>query len=164
MLTRPARGRTGTDLTYAWRESGEQVTDSLEILRTASSFERALPLVPKHEGGWSDDPQDPGGATNLGVTVGTPSLWLGRPATRAEVKALTVAIVAPLYRRRFWDAIQGDALPAGRDHALFDVAVNGGPKRAAIGLQAGARHRRRRQARAPGASGSPLSPRPRPRC
>lgn len=102
---------------------------------SATTFERALALVLTHEGGWSDDPADPGGATNLGVTIGTLSLWLGRPATRAEVRALTPSTVAPLYRRRFWDAIQGDALPAGLDVALFDFAVNSGPKRAVIGLQ-----------------------------
>ncbi|KMO34896.1 hypothetical protein VQ03_22830 [Methylobacterium tarhaniae] len=102
---------------------------------TATTFERALSLVLKHEGGWSDDPADPGGATNLGVTIGTLSLWLGRPATKAEVRALAPSSVAPLYRRRFWDAIQGDALPAGLDYALFDFAVNSGPRRAVIGLQ-----------------------------
>ena len=102
---------------------------------TATNFERALPLVLTHEGGWSDDPHDPGGATNLGVTIGTLSLWLGRPATKTEVRAMTVASVAPLYRQRFWNAIQGDALPAGLDYALFDFAVNSGPRRAVIGLQ-----------------------------
>ncbi|WP_288587442.1 glycoside hydrolase family 108 protein [uncultured Methylobacterium sp.] len=100
-----------------------------------NAFERALPLVLKHEGGWSDDPQDPGGATNLGVTIGTLSLWLGRPATKAEVKALTVATVAPIYRRNYWDAVQADALPPGLGYALFDFAVNSGKKRAVIGLQ-----------------------------
>ena len=101
----------------------------------ASTYERALSLVLKHEGGYVDDAADPGGATNLGVTIGTLSLWLGRSATKAEVKALTVAKVAPIYRQRFWDKIQGDALPAGLDYALFDFAVNSGPKRAIIGLQ-----------------------------
>lgn len=48
----------------------------------AANFERALSLVLKHEGGWSDDPADPGGATNLGVTIGTLSLWLGRRPRR----------------------------------------------------------------------------------
>ncbi|SFF89126.1 glycoside hydrolase family 108 protein [Methylobacterium sp. yr596] len=102
---------------------------------TATTFERALPLVLAHEGGWSDDPADPGGATKLGVTIGTLSLWLGRPATKAEVKALTVATVAPIYRRNYWDAVQADALPPGLGYALFDFAVNSGKKRAVIGLQ-----------------------------
>uniref|UniRef100_UPI002592056E glycoside hydrolase family 108 protein n=1 Tax=uncultured Methylobacterium sp. TaxID=157278 RepID=UPI002592056E len=82
-----------------------------------------------------DDPADPGGATKLGVTIGTLSLWLGRPATKAEVKALTVATVAPIYRRNYWDTVQADALPPGLGYALFDFAVNSGKKRAVIGLQ-----------------------------
>ncbi len=113
----------------------QHLPDNPEITMAASTFERAMTLVLQHEGGWSDDPADPGGATNLGVTIGTLSLGLGRPATREEVRALTPASVAPLYRRRFWDAIQGDALPAGLDYALFDFAVNSGPRRAVIGLQ-----------------------------
>lgn len=101
----------------------------------ANTFARALTLVLQHEGGWSDDPADPGGATNLGVTIGTLSLWLGRPATKAEVKALTVATVAPIYRRNYWDAVRADELPPGLGYALFDFAVNSGKKRAVIGLQ-----------------------------
>ncbi len=60
-----------------------------------SNFDRALPLVLKHEGGYVDHPRDPGGATNLGVTIGTLSGWLGRKATKAEVRALTRESVAP---------------------------------------------------------------------
>ncbi|ACL57407.1 glycoside hydrolase family 108 protein [Methylobacterium nodulans] len=101
----------------------------------ASTFDRALTLVLAHEGGYVDHPDDPGGPTNLGVTIGTLSAVLGRPATRAEVKALTPAKVAPIYRTRFWDAVRGDELPAGVDYAVFDFAVNSGPARAAIALQ-----------------------------
>jgi lysozyme family protein len=101
----------------------------------AANFERAFPLVLKHEGGWVDHPADPGGATNLGVTIGTLSSWLGRPASKAEVKALTRDTVAPIYRKNYWDAIRADELPAGLDYAVFDFAVNSGPKRAAMALQ-----------------------------
>ncbi|ACL59174.1 glycoside hydrolase family 108 protein [Methylobacterium nodulans] len=101
----------------------------------ASTFDRALSLVLAHEGGYVDHPDDPGGPTNLGVTLGTLSAVLGRPATRAEVKALTPAKVAPIYRTRYWDAVRGDELPAGVDYAVFDFAVNSGPARAAIALQ-----------------------------
>ena len=89
----------------------------------------------KHEGGWSEHPNDPGGATNLGVTIGTLSDWLGRPATKAEVRALTRDDVEPIYKQRYWDACQADDLPAGIDHAVVDFGVNSGPRRAIIGLQ-----------------------------
>jgi len=100
------------------------------------NFERSLSLVLKHEGGYVDHPSDPGGATNLGVTIGTLSDWFGRPATKADVKALTVKDVSPIYRRRYWDAVRGDDLPAGLDYAAFDFAVNSGPSRAIKMLQA----------------------------
>lgn len=101
----------------------------------AANFERALSLVLIHEGGYVDHPKDPGGATNLGITIGTLSDWLGRPATKAEVKALTRASVAPIYRKNYWDAIRADDLPAGVDYCAFDFAVNSGRKRGAMALQ-----------------------------
>lgn len=101
----------------------------------ASNFDAVLPLVLKHEGGWSDHPRDPGGATNLGITRATLSGWLGRQASKAEVRALTVEKVKPIYRKNYWDKIAGDDLPAGVDYAVFDFAVNSGPARAAKNLQ-----------------------------
>jgi lysozyme family protein len=100
------------------------------------NFERSLALVLKHEGGYVDHPRDPGGATNLGVTLDTLSSWQGRIATKSEVRALTVPQVAPIYRRRYWDAVEGDDLPSGLDYAVFDFAVNSGVSRAARYLQA----------------------------
>ena len=102
---------------------------------TASNFARAFALTLKHEGGYVDHPSDPGGATNLGVTIGTLSLWLGRPASKSEVRALTRDTVAPIYRKNYWDRIRGDELPAGIDYAVYDFAVNSGPKRGAQALQ-----------------------------
>lgn len=98
-------------------------------------FSGKLKLVLKHEGGYVDHKEDPGGATNLGVTIGTLSSWLGRPATKAEVRALTVAKVTPIYKMQYWDKIQGDLLPEGLDYAVFDYAVNSGPGKAARDLQ-----------------------------
>lgn len=98
-------------------------------------FATCLPLILAHEGGWVDHPSDPGGATNLGVTIGTLSDWLGRPATKAEVKALTPATVAPIYEARYWKAAHCHELPAGVDYMCFDLAVNSGPGRACKYLQ-----------------------------
>jgi lysozyme family protein len=100
-----------------------------------ATFDRAFDLVIAHEGGYVDHPKDPGGATKLGVTQKTLSAWMGRPASKADVKALTPAAVMPIYRKQYWDAVRGDDLPAGLDYAVFDYAVNSGPGRAARDLQ-----------------------------
>lgn len=98
-------------------------------------FPRCLAEILKHEGGYVDHPRDPGGATNLGVTMGTLAEWKGRPVTKAEVKALTPATVAPIYRQRYWQAASCDKLPAGLDLMIFDLAVNSGVGRATKYLQ-----------------------------
>ncbi|HEY1753074.1 MAG TPA: glycosyl hydrolase 108 family protein [Caulobacteraceae bacterium] len=100
------------------------------------SFEACLPVVLQSEGGFTDDPRDPGGATNLGVTLATLSGWLSRPATIAEVEALTPAAVAPLYRARYYNASHAADCPAGVDLMVFDEAVNQGVGRAVTSLQA----------------------------
>ena len=102
-------------------------------------FDRALPLVLAHEGGYVDHPSDPGGATNLGITRKTLARWRKvvpwTSLPKPEVKALTKDTVAPIYRALYWDEIRGDDLPAGLDYAIFDYAVNSGPGRAAMALQ-----------------------------
>lgn len=100
-----------------------------------SAFDACLKFVLQFEGGFVNDPRDPGGATNLGVTIGTLSRFLGRPATVAEVKKLSPRSVAPIYKKMFWDEVQAGAIPAGVDLAVFDFAVHSGPVRAAIALQ-----------------------------
>src|SRR3954454_10905388 len=101
----------------------------------AANFEASLALVLKHEGGFSDHPADPGGATNLGITRATLARVRGRPVTVDEVRALTPREAAAIYRRFYWDPVKGDELPPGVDHAVFDCAVNAGVARAAKLLQ-----------------------------
>ncbi|MCA0400580.1 MAG: glycoside hydrolase family 108 protein [Proteobacteria bacterium] len=100
-----------------------------------ASFETALHVVLSHEGGYADHPSDPGGATMRGITLVTYADWLGRPVTKAELRAIRPEEVALIYRQRYWDAIRGDDLPSGVDLALFDLAVNSGPKRAGMLVQ-----------------------------
>jgi lysozyme family protein len=102
---------------------------------TAANFPPELGDELVFEGGFVDNPQDPGGATDFGITLGTLSHWLGRPASIAELKALTPGVKSAIYRALFWNVIQGDELPGGVDLEVFDMAVNGGPKRAVEILQ-----------------------------
>lgn len=101
-----------------------------------ATFERAMTHVFAHEGGFVDHPLDPGGATNLGITLATLSAWRGRTVSVAEVRALTRTEATAIYRARYWDAVRADDLPAGLDYALFDYAIHSGPARAVRALQA----------------------------
>ncbi|CDX39898.1 conserved hypothetical protein [Mesorhizobium sp. SOD10] len=100
------------------------------------NFARALSLVLKSEGGWSDNPADPGGATMKGVTLVNFRRYVKADATKADLRAISDEQVATVYRRFYWDAIVGAELPDGVDYAVFDFAVNSGPGRAARYLQA----------------------------
>lgn len=100
-----------------------------------NNFDICLKEVLKHEGGYVDHPQDPGGATNRGVTKKAWEEYVGHEVTKDDIKALTVEDVTPFYRKRYWDACKCDDLHAGVDYVVFDLAVNSGTGRAAKFLQ-----------------------------
>ena len=88
-----------------------------------------------HEGGYVNDPRDAGGMTNLGVTKRVWEEWIGHEVDEKQMRALTPETVAPLYKRKYWDAIRADELVDGVDYCVFDVAVNSGVGRAIKFLQ-----------------------------
>ena len=105
-------------------------------------FERALAHVLEMEGGYAEDPHDPGGPTNFGITLATYAREKGlvldtrkpRPA-RTELKAIPRATVRRIYRERYWLAASCPELPAPLALFHFDAAVNHGPAGAARMLQ-----------------------------
>lgn len=101
----------------------------------SSSFDTAVALVLQHEGGFVNHPRDPGGATNFGITRETLSRVRGRPASVEDVRRLTREEAASIYRSLYWKAVRADELPLGLDLAVFDLAVNSGPRRAVTMLQ-----------------------------
>jgi len=101
------------------------------------TYTQSLRLLLQHgrEGGWSNDPRDPGGMTNLGVTKRAWEKYVGRPVNDAEMRALNPAKVSDFYYTEYYVKCGADRLPAGLDHAVFDFAVNSGPGRAVTFLQ-----------------------------
>lgn len=79
-----------------------------------ASFDLFLPLLLKFEGGYVDDPEDPGGETNKGVTMATfrecCHALLGIDPTSENLKGLTDAQAGILYQARYWDKMQGDSI------------------------------------------------------
>ena len=99
------------------------------------NFKRSLAESLKHEGGWSDNPKDPGGATMKGVTLATFRKNVNPKATKDDLRKITDAQLQTVYRREYWDKVHGAELPDGIDFAAFDYAINSGPLRAAKDLQ-----------------------------
>ena len=102
---------------------------------TASNWPTAFAEMIRHEGGYVNHKDDPGGMTNLGVTKRTWEAFKGREVDESTMRSLTVDDVTPLYRDRYWAAVKADSLPPGVDLAVFDIAVNSGPRKAAMILQ-----------------------------
>ena len=95
------------------------------------NYQKCLETILHHEGGYVNHPKDPGGETNLGVTKRVYEEWGGTK----DMKDLTVADVAPIYKKNYWDRVKGDELPSGLDLCVFDFGVNAGTGRAAKYLQ-----------------------------
>lgn len=103
----------------------------------ASDFDRALSRVLVYEGGRSDNPHDPGGRTNAGVTQRTYDAYRrSKGLPLQDVYLITSEERADIYRTLYWDVIKGDKLPSGLNFAVFDGAVNSGNGRSGEWLQA----------------------------
>jgi lysozyme family protein len=131
------RARGGRKFTTQMVRDIDDLLDRLEVPgdTLADTFTAALDEILHHEGGYANHPADPGGRTNLGVTQRVWEQWTGKPSNEAEMRSLTRSRVAPLYRKNYWDAVEGDKLPPALALCVFDFAVNAGPHRAARFLQ-----------------------------
>lgn len=93
-------------------------------------YARIINHVFRHEGGWFNHPNDPGGATMYGITIHDVRRYINPNAQPRDVRRITRAQAAKIYRERYWNAIRGDELPAGLNQVVMDVAVNSGVGRA----------------------------------
>lgn len=94
-------------------------------------FEQALEIVLKHEGGYVNHPSDPGGETNMGITVRVAR----EHGYTGDMRAIPMSVVAAIYRRSYWDATRCNELPPELRLAVFDAAVNSGVRRSIQWLQ-----------------------------
>jgi lysozyme family protein len=101
----------------------------------SDSFKECLDLVLKSEGGYVNNPADPGGMTNLGVTKRVWEEFTGHESDEKEMRSLTFEKVAPLYEQKYWRPCYGEVLPRGLDFVVFSMGVNAGPGRSVKLLQ-----------------------------
>ena len=83
------------------------------------NFIKSLDKVLKHEGGYVNHPDDPGGRTNMGITQNVYEKYIGRSVTEQEMKDMKIGDVRLIYRENYWDRVKGDDLPNGIDFCVL---------------------------------------------
>lgn len=118
-----------------------QVSTRYDVM---ADFSKAQAFVAKWEGGFTDNRNDPGGATNYGVSL----RWLKQVGPDAggdidgdgdvdvaDIKALTREGAARLFKEKFWDRYGLDHFSDGLALVLYDAIVNTGPAQGVIFAQ-----------------------------
>ena len=95
------------------------------------NFDTAFTTLLGHEGGYSNNPKDPGGETMWGVTIAVAR----ENGYTGAMRNLPQDVAKRIYRKKYWDAVRAEELPAAIRYPLFDAAVNSGPTRAIKWLQ-----------------------------
>lgn len=124
-------------LGFRWPEGAAE-----QVPADEGEFEAALAHVLEMEGGWSNDPHDPGGPTNLGITLAVYAAAKGvkledanRDALMSELRRLKPSAARSIYHGRYWVPCRASALSPGLALMHFDAAVNHGVGNAARMLQ-----------------------------
>ncbi|OZI23758.1 hypothetical protein CAL26_10025 [Bordetella genomosp. 9] len=91
------------------------------------NFDIACDRLLDAEGGYVNDPNDPGGETKFGISK--------RSYPNVDIKNLTRDQAKSIYLRDFWNRINADKLPDGVAFQAFDFAVNSGIETAVRKLQ-----------------------------
>ena len=88
-----------------------------------TNFETAIKIVFDHEGGYGNDPDDPGGPTNFGL-IFEDMRQVGLPATVEQIQSLTPETAASIYKKLYWDAMNMDLIKdASVAICIFDQGV-----------------------------------------
>lgn len=90
-------------------------------------FEQCFDKLMGHEGGYVNNPKDPGGETNWGISK--------RSYPQIDIKNLSREGAKAIYKTDYWDRAQCDRLPPTLAYLLFDCAVNSGIGQAVRFLQ-----------------------------
>ena len=90
-------------------------------------FDEIIEVVLHHEGGYVNDPKDPGGETNFGIAK--------RSHPDVDIKNLTKDEAKQIYYQDYWMKNRVPQVPDNLKHIYFDMCVNQGRSRAVKILQ-----------------------------
>lgn len=107
------------------------------------TFDEIIEVVLEHEGGYVDDPDDRGGATNWGVTQAVYENFVGYKCDKEEIKNMDEETAKEIYYEKFWKPSRADKLPAEVRETYFDMVVNHGQGGAVKILQQACNNKRK---------------------
>ena len=113
--------------------SGEKLTE----------FDDIIQVVLKHEGGYVDDPDDRGGATNWGVTQAVYEDYVGYTCDKDEIKNMNQEVAEEIYFEKYWKPSKAQKLPEEIRQTYFDMVVNHGQGGAVKILQQACNNKRK---------------------
>lgn len=94
-------------------------------------FDQAFETLLKHEGGFSNHSADPGGATRYGITEAVAR----EVGYKGDMRELPLDLAKRIYKDKYWDSVKAEELPPACRYAVFDAAVNSGPRQSIKWLQ-----------------------------
>ena len=84
-----------------------------------ADFNKAIEVILKNEGGYVNNPNDPGGETNFGICK--------KSYPKVDIKNLTKDGAKAIYKKDYWDKVNGDQInDQNLATSVFDFAVNAG--------------------------------------
>lgn len=93
-------------------------------------FQKFHEFIKRWEGGFANHPADKGGATNMGITIGTLAEWRGTDVTVEDVRNLTRTEADEIFRTRYYAMCRCGEMPERMAMVVYNCAVLSGPKRA----------------------------------
>jgi lysozyme family protein len=91
------------------------------------NFDTSFGELINHEGGYVNNPADPGGETKFGISK--------RAYPKEDIRNMTLERAKEIYRHDYWEQAGGEVLPEAIRFDVFDMAVNSGPRAAIKTLQ-----------------------------
>lgn len=95
------------------------------------TYNEAITRVFEDEGGYTNDPRDPGGPTNWGITIGDAKAYWKKDATATDVRNMPKSVAEDIYKTKYAAPLNYDNLPPGVDYAVLDYGINSGNSRSA---------------------------------
>ena len=120
---------------YWHTQNDVKETEVMASGQVRTTFDEIIEVVLAHEGGFVDDPDDRGGATNWGVTQAVWEDYLEDEFTSEDVRNFTREQAIELYEEEFWKPSQAEKLPEEIREIYFDMCVNHGQRNAVKILQ-----------------------------